>query len=63
MLRDLTDDRCKGPDTQWIMSRDGDMVLAVLHGGQPQMAPGLTGYLIAEPTECTAKVIAGQAAG
>jgi hypothetical protein len=45
------------------MPWDGDVVLAVSHGGQAEMASGLTGYLIAKTPECTAKVIAGQAAG
>jgi hypothetical protein len=48
MSRDLTDDRGKGPDAQWIMPRDGDVVLAVLDRGQAEMASGLTGDLIAE---------------
>jgi hypothetical protein len=37
----VTDDRGEGPDSQWIMPRNGDMVLAVLDGGQAQMAAGL----------------------
>ena len=63
MSRDLAEDRGECPDPQWIMPRDGDVVLAVLDGGQAEMAAGLTGDLIAEASECTTKVIAGQAAG
>jgi len=63
MSRDLTNDRGEGADSQRIMPRDGDVVLAVLDGGQAEMASGLTGDLIAEASECTAKVIAGKAAG
>ena len=62
MLSDIAQDAGKGPNAEASVTRNRDVVLTVLKGGQPNMAASLTGRPVAQASEGLRESVAGDVA-